>query len=94
MRVPKVEIYTGALCGYCVAAKRLLRSKRVAFEEIKVSFRPRRRAEMIARANGRHTVPQIFIDGTHVGGSDDLRALDRAGELDRRLGLAATRSDG
>ena len=83
-----VEIYTGALCGYCVAAKRLLRSKGVAFEEIKVSFRPRRRAEMIQRASGRHTVPQIFIDGAHVGGCDELHALDRAGRLDPLLGLA------
>ncbi len=87
----RVEIYTGALCGYCVSAKRLLRSKRVAFEEIKVAFRPRRRAEMIERALGRHTVPQIFIDGEHVGGCDELYALDRAGELDRRLGLAPRR---
>ncbi len=84
----KVEIYTGVLCGYCVSAKRLLRSKGVAFEEIKVGFRPRRRAEMMQRAQGRHSVPQVFIDGEHVGGCDDLHALDRAGELDRRLGLA------
>ena len=83
----KIEIYTGALCGYCFAAKRLLRSKGVAFEEIKVSFRPRRRAEMIQRASGRHTVPQVFVDGTHLGGCDELHALDRAGELDQWLGL-------
>ncbi len=86
--MPKIEIYTGALCGYCVSAKRLLRSKGVAFEEIKVSFRPRRRAEMIQRASGRHTVPQVFIDGAHLGGCDELHALDRTGELDRWLGLA------
>ncbi len=86
--MPKIEIYTGALCGYCVSAKRLLRSKGVAFEEIKVSFRPRRRAEMIQRASGRHTVPQVFVDGTHLGRCDELHALDRAGELDRWLGLA------
>ena len=87
----RIEIYTGALCGYCVSAKRLLRAKGVAFEEIKVAFRPRRRAEMMQRANGRHTVPQIFIDGEHVGGCDDLHALDRAGELDAKLGLAPRR---
>ena len=86
----RIEIYTGALCGYCVAAKRLLRSKGVAFEEIKVSFRPRRRAEMIRRASGRHTVPQVFVDGTHLGGCDELYALDRAGELDQLLGRAPT----
>ncbi len=87
----RIEIYTGALCGYCFSAKRLLRSKGVAFEEIKVAFRPRRRADMMHRAGGRHTVPQVFIDGAHIGGCDDLHALDRAGELDRKLGLAPRR---
>jgi len=84
----RIEIYTGALCGYCVASKRLLKSKGVAFEEIKVSFRPRRRAEMIQRASGRHTVPQVFVDGRHLGGCDELHALDRAGDLDHLLDLA------
>ena len=82
----KIEIYTGFLCGYCVAARRLLRRKGVAFEEIKVGFRPARRAEMMERAGGRHTVPQIFIDGRHIGGCDDLYALDAAGGLDPLLG--------
>lgn len=81
-----VEIYTGFLCGYCFAAKRLLRRKGADFEEIKVGFRPDRRAGMMERANGRHTVPQIFIDGKHVGGCDDLHALDVAGKLDGLLG--------
>lgn len=81
----QIEIYTGFLCGYCVAAKRLLRRKGAAFAEIKVGFRPARRAAMMERAGGRHSVPQIFIDGRHIGGCDDLHALDAAGKLDRLL---------
>lgn len=86
--VAKVEIYTTMFCGYCARAKALLRKKSVAFEEIDVMANPGRREEMVKRAGGRTTVPQIFIDGVHVGGSDDLHALDAEGELDRRLGLA------
>ena len=85
----KVVLYTTAFCGYCARAKALLESKGVAFEEIDVTFSPDKRAEMKARANGRSTVPQIWIDGQHVGGSDELHALDRAGELDPLLGTAA-----
>ncbi len=80
-----VEIYTGRLCGFCVAAKRLLASKDVPFTEIDVSGDPARRQEMMQRAGGRHTVPQIFIGGQHVGGCDDLYALHRAGKLDTLL---------
>ncbi len=83
----EVEVYTGFMCGYCFAAKRLLKRKGVAFEEIKVGFRPGRRAEMMERAGGQHTVPQIFIDGKHIGGCDDLLALDSAGKLDSALGI-------
>lgn len=82
----RVEIYTGFLCGYCVAAKRLLKRKGAAFEETKVGFRPGRRFEMMERAGGSHTVPQIFIDGKHIGGCDELHALDAAGKLDELLG--------
>ncbi len=86
LRVMKtVEIYTSPLCGYCHAAKRLLTQKGVSFAEIDVAGDPERRAEMMARANGRHTVPQIFVGDTHVGGYDDLSALDRAGKLDPLL---------
>lgn len=85
----KIEIYTGFMCGYCFAAKRLLKRKRAAFEEIKVGFRPGRRAKMMERAGGCHSVPQIFIDGKHIGGCDDLHALDAAGKLDRLLGIPA-----
>lgn len=80
-----VEIYTSALCGFCFAAKRLLKSKNVNFAEIDVGGDPEKRQEMMSRANGRHTVPQIFIAGQHVGGCDDLYALDRAGKLDPML---------
>ena len=76
-----VEIYTTPLCGYCHAAKSLLTRKGVAFTEIDVSRDPALRAAMTDRAGGRRTVPQIFIGDTHVGGCDDLHALDRAGKL-------------
>ncbi len=84
----KVEIYTGMMCGYCSAAKRLLKKKGVDFEETDVSFDSSKRQEMMARANGAHSVPQIFIDDEHVGGCDDLFALDSGGQLDSKLGLA------
>ena len=80
-----VEIYTSPLCGYCHAAKRLLSQKGVAFTEIDVSRDPALRNAMVARAGGRRTVPQIVVGGTHVGGCDDLYALDGAGRLDPLL---------
>jgi glutaredoxin 3 len=83
--MPRVEIYTSPWCGYCRAAKALLTRKGVAFEEIDIGRDPARREEMLSRSNGRYTVPQIFIGSTHVGGSDDLHALDRAGKLDPLL---------
>jgi glutaredoxin 3 len=85
--MPKVEIYTTMLCPYCVRAKRLLGEKGVAFEEYDITLGGPQRAEMVQRAHGRTTVPQIFIDGTHVGGSDDLAALERAGKLDPLLAV-------
>ncbi len=81
----KVEIYTTPICGFCHAAKRLLTGKGQAFEEIDVMRTPEKRSEMMQRAAGRHTVPQIFIDGAHVGGFDDLYALEQAGKLDPML---------
>lgn len=84
-----VEIYTSPLCGYCHRAKALLTKKGVAFSEIDITDVIGARDEMVRRAGGLQTVPQVFIDGAHVGGSDKLAALDRAGELDRMLGLAA-----
>lgn len=80
-----VEIYTSPWCGYCHAAKRLLTQKGVSFTEVDVTKAPERRAEMVSRARGGTTVPQIFIGGTHVGGCDDIYALDRAGKLDPML---------
>jgi len=80
-----VEIYTSPYCGYCHAAKRLLQSKGVSYSEIDVMKDPHRKQEMIQRANGGRTVPQIFIGPDHIGGYDDLSALDRAGRLDALL---------
>jgi glutaredoxin 3 len=80
-----IVIYTTSTCPYCVAAKALLREKGVAFEEIDVGRQPELRAEMRKKAAGRHTVPQIFIGGTHVGGCDDLHDLDACGGLDPLL---------
>lgn len=79
-----IEIYTSPSCGYCHAAKRLLTSKGASFREIGVAADASLRQEMMKRS-GRHTVPQIFIGGVHVGGCDDLFALDRAGKLDPML---------
>jgi glutaredoxin 3 len=85
--VGQVEIYSSMFCPFCSRAKRLLASKGVEFTEIDVDFDPEKRREMMQRANGRTSVPQIFIGGKHVGGSDDLAALDRAGGLDPLLGI-------
>ncbi|RBO53238.1 glutaredoxin 3 [Rhodovulum sp. BSW8] len=80
-----VEIYTTSSCGYCHAAKRLLDSKGVSYAELDVTADPGLRQEMMERANGGYTVPQIFVGETHVGGCDDLYELDRAGKLDPLL---------
>lgn len=80
-----VEIYTSPLCGFCHAAKRLLNEKGVAYSEIDVLRNPDRKPEMIQRASGGRTVPQIFVGDIHVGGCDDLYALERAGKLDALL---------
>ncbi|MEM6665198.1 MAG: glutaredoxin 3 [Pseudomonadota bacterium] len=80
-----IEVYTQALCGFCTAAKRLLTQKNLAFEEIDVTFKPDVRASMRDRAGGKNSTPQIFIGATHVGGCDDLFALEDAGKLDDLL---------
>ncbi|MDP3674582.1 MAG: glutaredoxin 3 [Novosphingobium sp.] len=82
----KVEIYTKWGCGFCSRAKALLASKAVEFEEIDITMGGPKRDEMLARACGGTTVPQIFISGVHVGGSDDLATLNRTGKLDMLLG--------
>lgn len=83
-----IEIYTSPFCPYCWRAKRLLEDKGAAFTELDVLLHPGRRAEMTAKADGRTSVPQIFIDGTAIGGSDELAALEASGELDALLGAA------
>jgi glutaredoxin 3 len=80
-----IEIYTSPLCGFCHAAKRLLTQKGANFQEIDVFANPDRKPEMIKRANGGRTVPQIFIGEIHVGGCDELHTLERAGKLDALL---------
>ena len=81
-----VEIYSTMFCPFCWRAKKLLKKRGVQYAEIDVMADSARRSEMVARANGRDTVPQIFIDGRHIGGSDELAALERSGELETLLG--------
>ena len=83
--MPKITIYTTPICPYCVRAKSLLKKKGAPFEEIDVFMDGKARAEMEEKSGGARTVPQIFIGDTHVGGSDDLYALDHAGKLDALL---------
>lgn len=83
--MPKIEVYTKFTCGFCARAKSLLTAKKVAFEEYDISLGGPKRKEMIQRANGSSTVPQIFINDQHVGGSDDLAELERTGKLDALL---------
>lgn len=82
----RIELYTKAFCPYCTRAKRLLDQKGATYEEYDITMGGPKRAEMIQRANGRTTVPQVFIDDAHIGGSDDLAALEREGRLDALLG--------
>lgn len=81
MRVSVIEMYTTAICPYCVAAKNVLKSKGLEYSEIRIDSDPAKLAEMLDRSQGRRTVPQIFINGIHVGGHDDLVAADRSGRL-------------
>lgn len=84
----KVEIYTSPFCGFCYRAKHLLSQKNVTFEEVDVMMDGARKSEMVERAGGRTTVPQIFIAGEHIGGCDELYALEAAGKLDEKLAAA------
>ena len=81
----KIDIYSSMFCPFCHRAKALLTAKGAEFNEIDVDMDPNARMEMMRRANGGRTVPQIFIDDQHIGGSDDLAALERTGELDAML---------
>ena len=83
--MPKVVIYTRDWCGYCSAALRLLQSKNVEFEEINLTGKPAEREDLVEMAGGQTTVPQIFIGDMHIGGCDELYALDGAGKLDPLL---------
>lgn len=87
--MPHVVIYTKPTCPFCHRAKHLLQEKNMPFEEIDIAADPARRSEMITKAFGKTTVPQIFIDGTHIGGCDDIYALDREGKLDPMLRKAS-----
>jgi glutaredoxin 3 len=84
-RLPEVEIYTKMTCGFCVRAKKLLELKKVPFKEYAIDFGGAKKAEMVERAGGRMTVPQIFINGRHIGGCDDLMELEYQGKLDELL---------
>ena len=83
----QVEIYTGPLCAYCDRAKALLNKKRVSFKEINLASDPNKMDEMIKKTNGMRTIPQIFIDGHHIGGNDKLQALENEGKLNSLLGV-------
>lgn len=86
--MPLIQVYSTAVCPYCVAAKNLLKAKGLAWEEVRIDTDPARRDEMMTRSGGRRSVPQIFINDTHVGGYDDLVAADRSGKLAEILGAA------
>lgn len=86
MSTPDIIIYSTAVCPYCVAAKNLLKAKGLAWDEVRIDTDPAQRDIMLEKSGGRRTVPQIFINGTHVGGFDDLAAADRSGRLADILG--------
>jgi glutaredoxin 3 len=87
--MPKIEVYSTAVCPYCVAAKNLLKAKGLAWEEVRVDTDPAQRDLMLQRSGGRRTVPQIFVNNQLVGGYDDLVAADRSGKLTAMLGETA-----
>ena len=82
-----VLVYMGQMCSYCDAAKRLLNKKNIPYKEINVALEEDKMEEMIKKSNGMRTVPQIFIDGQHIGGNDKLHALEREGKLNSILGI-------
>ena len=86
----RIVVYSTPFCGYCGAAKRLLAGKGVEVTEIDVMFDPEQRQKMMEKSGGRRTVPQIFVDGQHIGGFDELSALDASGQLDRLLAAKAS----
>ena len=87
--MPEIQMYTSAVCAYCEAAKRLLKSRGLEWREIRIDTDPAHLREMLERSHGRRTVPQIFINGQHVGGFDELAAANHDGRLDALLGQEA-----
>lgn len=87
--MPKIEVYSTAVCPYCVSAKNLLKAKGLEWTEMRIDTDPAQRDAMLTRSGGRRSVPQIFINDQHVGGFDDLVAADRSGKLTQLLGLSA-----
>lgn len=87
--MPKIEVYSTAVCPYCVSAKNLLKSRGLEWTEVRIDMDPAQRDAMLARSGGRRTVPQIFINDQHVGGFEDLVAADRSGKLATLLGAGA-----
>jgi glutaredoxin 3 len=87
--MPHIVIYSTAVCPYCVAAKNLLKSKGLEWSEVRIDLDPAQRDDMLARSGGRRTVPQIFVNESHVGGFDDLVAADRSGRLAELIGAAS-----
>ena len=83
--MPEIHMYTSAVCAYCMAAKRLLKARGMEWQEIRIDIDPTHHREMLERSSGRRTVPQIFVNGQHVGGFDELAAADRDGRLDAML---------
>lgn len=92
--MPEIEIYTTPFCPFCYRAKALLADKGAAFTEIDVMVEPARRGEMMDRAGGGYTVPQVFVDGAHIGDCNELYALEYAGKLDALLGLGRGEEEG
>jgi glutaredoxin 3 len=86
--MPRIEIYSTAICPYCVAAKNFVKNRGFDFEEVRIDRDPAKLGEMLERSGGRRTVPQIFVNGAHVGGYDDLVAADRGGRLKELLDAA------
>jgi glutaredoxin 3 len=87
--MPKIEVYSTAVCPYCVSAKNLLRAKGLEWTDVRIDSDPVQRDAMLARSGGRRSVPQIFVNDQHVGGFDDLVAADRSGKLTQLLALSA-----
>ncbi len=85
----KIVVYSTSICPYCIKAKKLLESKKVSYQEVQLDKHPELTAEVVKKSGGQKTVPQIFVDDYHIGGCDDLYALDKEGKLDALLGITS-----